>query len=646
MQFFKTHTKLVLGVILGAFFVVSLIVSHLESTTMDEKAHIPAGYSYVRYGDMRINPEHGPILKDLAGLPLLLLQPQPYFPLSDPLWEEGDELNRANHPEGAVRTWGLAQWTFGDKILHQNGNDADAITFWSRVPIILVALLLGYFIFRWTRELAGPVAGLFAVTLYAFDPNIIAHSHYVTTDIGIAAFIFIAAYYFVHFLKNPSWKNILLMGISLGVVQAVKFSAVLLFPTFGLFVLAYAFFFPLSGEGRGERFRNRIAKLWEYSWKFALGVAICFLVIILFYIPNVWNMPASVTQEIARVQFPNTTAIGRFAENTVVGMAEVPGLKGLAHYFLGLFMVFARVAGGNTYYFLGTVSNHASPWYFPVVFLLKETLPFLFLVVFTSAYSLYRMGKAFVAERKDGVWKFLSDSFQNKIVQYLGVFFILFYWYVSITGNLNIGVRHLFPILPFMYMLVAKALFDFLKRHDHHGERISHTTLSFFLGSFIFAIVAIPVLAFPHYLSYFNIIGGGHTQGYKYVTDSNYDWGQDVKRLRNFVVAHNRCVSGTAFPSDNCVPTKNYPAIDTIRVDYFGGSSPQYYLGEKYMGWHGEHEPEAGWYAISVGFFQESSHKQVEPGQWSYRWLNDMGMKPVARAGDSILIFYVPEVVK
>jgi hypothetical protein len=90
------------------------------------------------------------------------------------------------------------QWHLGNRFIHEN--NADAITFWSRIPIILMALLW-IFYFPLTKELAGTAAGIFALTLYAFDPNILGHDHYVTTDLGIAAFIFIAFYYFIKFLK-------------------------------------------------------------------------------------------------------------------------------------------------------------------------------------------------------------------------------------------------------------------------------------------------------------------------------------------------------------------------------------------------------------------------------------------------------------
>lgn len=622
-----------------AFLVVSILISNQESTTMDEKAHIPAGYSYVKYQDMRINPEHPPLLKDIAGLPLLFLNPAPIMPKTDPLWESGDYLEPGKFPEGPARTWGLAQWAFGDKILHENGNNANVITFWSRFPMIFVSLLLGFFIFRWTRELAGTVAGLFGALLYFANPNIIAHSHYVTTDIGIAAFVFISFYYFVRSLKAPTWKNVIISGIFLGLAQLAKFSAVLLFPIFGMFAVLYGLVIAVN-QVPGA-WKTRLKNAFIYGFKYGVSVLICFVVVWMLYVPNTWNMPGEVIAEIARAQFPNDRAVGRIAEASVIFMSNNPVLKPLAEYFLGLFMVFARVAGGNTYYFLGHVSNQASSWYFPVVFFLKETLPMLFLIAATTGYTVARAVKNITQTSWRSWALLLTDTFRDRIAQAMMIFFIAFYSYVSITGNLNIGFRHLFPILPFIYVLVAKVVFDVLKRVEH--ENFTKNLLTMFIGILAFIIVAIPALSYPSYLSYFNPIGGGHRGGYEYVTDSNYDWGQDLKRLGEFVRDYNTCVEAS-FGLPACkelsqMTTPRVP-INAVRVDYFGGSNPRYHLGDKYIPWHSHKAPESGWYAISIGFLMENLHKTHNPGDQTYEWLRDQD--PAARIGDSIFVFYRP----
>jgi hypothetical protein len=162
------------------------------------------------------------------------------------------------------------------------------------------------------------------------------------------------------------------------------------------------------------------------------------------------------------------------------------------------------------------------------------------------------------------------------------------------------------------------------------------------LGGLTFIIIAIPLLTYPHYLSYFNPVAGGNTNGYQYVTDSNYDWGQDLKNLNTFIELHNNCKAGTAdLDESQCALTKNYPSINQIRVDYFGGGSPSYYLKEKFIPWNDQREPEAGWYAISSFFYQESLYKKRPRDIRNYEWLR--AITPVTRAGDSIFIYYIPE---
>ena len=650
MEFLKKHAVWFVAGILIALGAVSLRLAWDDSTTMDEKAHIPASYSYVRFLDMRINPEHPPLIKDLSGLAMLLISPLPQFPMPSALWSQGDEgIDPAKHPEGPAKTWGLAQWSFGDQFLFGMGNDPNHVTFFARLPIILITLLLGFAIFRWTRELAGTLAGLFALLLYAADPNVLGHDHLVTTDIGIAAFVFFSAYFFVRFLKDPSTKNTLLSGIFLGLANLAKFSAVTLFPLFGLIVILYALSKPCpdtieATQQRAWRWRFFISLI----LKFAGSVVICFVAIWALYIPNTWNMPVETVQEIARAQFPNDRAVGRLAESTIVGMSEIPLMKPLAQYFLGVFMVFARVSGGNTYYFLGTVSNQATSLYFPVVFLMKATLPFLAILGFGFLYGLRRITKVAHADKQSGrTWReIFTHSFQAHIAQYTMLGFVALYSYLSITGNLNIGFRHLFPILPFLYVLGTKAVFDYWKRHQ--GNHTTWTIMRGFIFLFACWIILIPVFAYPGYLSYFNTAMGGHTEGYQYVTDSNYDWGQDAKRLKQWVDTYNRCIDSNQAGSDECKALtggKSFPTalpIQKIRVDYFGGSSPEYFLGNLYKSWHSNNAPEPGWYAVSAGFYQESIYKPQPAGSLNYSWLPQHSL--VGRAGDSIFIFYVDRV--
>ncbi|NTW13706.1 MAG: glycosyltransferase family 39 protein [Candidatus Moranbacteria bacterium] len=622
MDHIKKHARLLVTLMLMGYFFLSLSLAWQESTTFDEKAHTPAAYSYVRFGDMRINPEHPPLLKDLAGIPLQFMSLS--FPTDSTEWRSG--INE--------------QWTIGDRFLSGSGNDGEWVMFWARFPIILVALLLGFLIYRFTKELAGTVAGLFALLMYVADPNVIAHGHYVTTDLGIAAAIFLALIFFLRFLRTPDPKNTFLFGIFLGIAQLTKFSAVLLFPYIALVILIYALTRPKPDKIHTSRFAFSMKQLFSYILLYIAAIIICFIVVWALYFLNTINEPGTKIAENAQFVFSQDNLAAQFAASTVTTLSGSIFGKPFAQYLLGVFMVFARVAGGNTHYFLGEVTNQASPWYFPVVFMTKETIPFLFLLFSTATYTLFRIGRSFTETSTRKWHALIAHSFQTHISQYAMFGFAAFYAIISITGNLNIGFRHLFPILPFLYVLIAKVVFDFMRRKGFQGEHASRAAL-LLISLWIFFI---PVLTYPSYLSYFNEASGSHKNGYQIVTDSNYDWGQDLKRLRDFTDEFNTCKSPTAdrYTCSKFDNISQYPKIDKIRMAYFGGADPAYYLGDKYVQWYADWGRRSGWQAISVNSWQESLYQANPTGRETYQWIID-GDYPIAwRAGDSILVYYIP----
>ncbi len=620
MDHIKKHAKLLVSLMLGGFFFLSLSLAWQETTTFDEKAHIPAAYSYVRYGDMNLNPEHPPLLKDLVGIPLLFMNLS--FPTDSPLWQDG--VNE--------------QWAIGDLFIH--GNNAEQVTFWARVPVILVAVLLGLVIYLFTKRFVGTVAGLFALLLYVSDPNIIAHGHYVTTDLAIAAVIFFAIISLIPFLRKPDAKNTVILGLVLGVAQLTKFSAVLLFPYFAAVILLYALTKSKPDTERESRFRFAAKRILDYGLRYTGAVLVCFALVWVVYSANIVNEPGTKMVETAKAFFPQDNDPARFAIGTVSALSDSALTRPFAQYLLGFFKVFSRVAGGNTHYFLGTVSTDADPWYFPVVFALKETLPFLFLLLFGGTVSLFRIAKTIHGKPVRSWHSLFAHSFQGHVTQYVMFGFVAFYAYISITGNLNIGFRHLFPVLPLLYVLVTKAVFDFIRHRGFRGEHASRAALAA-LSFFLFSV---PVLSYPSYLSYFNEAAGGPKNGYRIATDSNYDWGQDLKRLRDFVDEFDDCKAGTADfgVCDKYADIIDYPKIDTIRTAYFGGANPEYYLGDTYVEWYADWGRRSGWHAISINWWQESLYQDNPQEKLTYQWIIDGGYPLAWRAGDSILVYYVP----
>ena len=220
----KSRLSTAIAIVLLAFFVVLSVASIWnDSATMDESVHIPAAYSYLSQKDMRLNPEHPPLLKDLSAVPLLLMKIN--FPAEHPSWAEN--IND--------------QWAFGPKFLYESGNDADEIIFWARIFPILLAAFLGYFLFVWAGKNFGRKTALLTLALFVFSPTILAHGRLVTTDVAAAAGIALATACFLNSFKNPNLKNTIIAGLLFGMAMLMKFSTFLLMPYFFGLAIVWAF---------------------------------------------------------------------------------------------------------------------------------------------------------------------------------------------------------------------------------------------------------------------------------------------------------------------------------------------------------------------------------------------------------------------
>lgn len=604
-EFIKKNYRYIVGLILALFFIISALNANNDSLTFDEVAHIPASYSYVTQHDTRLNPEHPPLIKDFAGFPLIFLKLK--FDTTQPFWT-GD----------LTSMWDEGQWLAGHHLLYEAGNNVDQIAFWARLPIILLSLLLGLFLFKWGKEIAGTAAGIFALLLYVCDPNILGHNHFVTTDLGIAAFFTFSFYYFLKFIKDPSWKNVFLGGFFLGLLLVSKFSSIVALPVFGLVLFIYPL---LKNNPNGiNTWRTRLLNLKTYLFKGILAFFIVSIVIWIVYKLNGYNMPGQVFDKTIDFFFsPTDTNIKASITNkTLHTLNQSDFTRPWANYMFGPAWMFKRVSGGNGAYFMGQVGNGFTS-YFPTVFLIKETIPFLFLAIIAISYTIKQFletiwkNKLNFKKIRKTLGKFLVFS-----VSYWTMFlFIIIYSYLSISGGLNIGFRHLFPILPFTYLLITKKIFDLIKNENAMTKKYFWAA-----GSFLITwIILIPIISYPSYTSYFNETIGGTKNGYKYVTDSNTDWGQDLKRLAVYLNEH--------------------PEITKIHIDYFGGGNPKQLLGSKYIQWWDSMRPvEKGWYAISTNFLQGSIYDTKNKNYAdNYAWTQQY--TPVTMIGNSIMIYYV-----
>ena len=123
-----------------------------------------------------------------------------------------------------------SQWAFG----------SDSILLLARFGPIFLTLLLILIIYIWAKEIIGRWWALLPAFLFAFSPLVLAHGHYVTTDIGATLGVVAATAMFLRFLFHPIKKNALLAGLVLGLALLVKFSALVLVPYFIFLTIIYA----------------------------------------------------------------------------------------------------------------------------------------------------------------------------------------------------------------------------------------------------------------------------------------------------------------------------------------------------------------------------------------------------------------------
>lgn len=582
---------LLLG-LMGAFAVLSM---KDDSPTVDEIVHIPAGYTYLTTQEYRFNPFHPPLVKDFAAFPLLLLDLN--FPRDDPSWV--DNVND--------------QWDFGSKFFYKFENDPDQILFWARMPMVILMLLLGIFLFWWAWKLGGKFVGLGVLFLFTFSPTFLAHGRLVTTDVVATLGIVLAIYAYLKFLEVSTFRRALLAATSLAFALLVKFSTLVLLPYLAFLTLLYLI--------------TQSQKTWRVLLYGLFVGLLAFLLVGIVYELHILNYSVERQIQDAKVNlsiYYNTTP-----EEITFPYPEWPLFRGLSQYLLGLFMVIARASQVGVQYFLGEIGLSHNWWhYFPILYLFKIPLAFHFLGVLAVVSYLLSVWKS-PALPKEEARIFLRRHF---ITISLSIFVIL-YLLVATVSPLKIGIRHILPIFPFLYILTALGIKRWVVGVRFPSLRIK-VILLITLG--IWYMVS-SILTFPHYLSYYNELAGGTKSGYKIAVNSNYDWGQDLKRLGLWAESN---------------------GIEKLYVDYFGRPTlnPQYYLGSRYTAWKGsswwrlyggetelekaEDFPRGNYLAVSVKVLLGGEYNASgDFFERDYDWLDEY--TPVERIGTSIFVYYI-----
>ena len=452
--------------------------------------------------------------------------------------------------------WGNgAAYAVGQDFLYRSALPANQMLFLSRLANLVLGGLLVALVGCWSYRLWGGHAPIVAMGLTSFEPNLIAHSCLVTADLGVTLFIFLAIYFLWEYLNSPKWWLLAATGIATGMALVSKFVAILLIPMIGLIL---ASFLLLTNE------QSALLPLWDSPKPRKIFQAATALLLIVL---------------LASCMIP----IAYF-------------FQGWEPWFFGLQRLLSLARGGQSAFFLGEHSYQGWWSYFIVAFLMKTPVGSLMLIA--GSIFFYRAGRAL--DRRKAV--FLLTP-------------VLVILLATSQSKTNIGLRHILPVYPFLFVLASRLATVRFRRRWLAVFLVNAPLLMTAISSFRIA---------PHQLAYFNELVGGPDQGYRYLSDSNLDWGQDLKGVKAYMEKEK---------------------LPIIYLSYFGTAPPSYY-GIRYQyvpgSWPLEWPPPADKVppnaarkilAIGVYNLQDVSNSYDPLFRWL--WLRE----PVAKIGYSIFVY-------
>lgn len=467
-------------------------VVHRESLTFDEDNHMFAGYMMGHTGDFGLNPEHPPLVKLLAALPLI----------GRNLWV----------PQLKNRDFKSEAYLSGRDWVARNDGASNHLVFQMRLVAGLLAIALSLLVFFAAREWFGTVAGLVALVLVTFDPNVLAHSALVTTDVGVSLFFLAAIYGFYRYVKQPTLFRLLLAGMAAGLLLATKHSGILLAPML-LLLIGWELFTAPKGA------RARLAV--RLGGAFASIVVVGVLVLWAFYGFRYSARPAGLAMSTTLADF--VAPLGPVISSVILGIGHMHLLP--ESYLIGLVDV-ERMAAFYPTFLFGKVYAHGLWWYFPAVILIKTTLGLLALVV-VAAFAIFT-GR-------------LSKGRELAFILLPSVLYLI----VAILAGMDIGARHILPVDTFAFILAAggiTALAAGSKRWAWVGAAL------------VLAHIASSLSVFPNYMAYANEAWGGPKNVHNLLSDANVDWAQQLYQVKDWQDKH---------PSQECwFAYFAYPEID------------------------------------------------------------------------------------
>jgi len=501
-----------------------------ESPTFDEPTHLTAGYSYWVKHDYRLDAENGNLPARWASLPLLFGHLR--FPAqSSAAWQHSSV--------------GLTSRQF----FFELGNDAESILLPGRLMMSLFGAALCLLIFAWTRSLFGTVAGLISETLMVFDPNMLAHSALVTSDVA-AAFFFTAAVWCVwRLFHRVTCRTLILAALSVAGLFLTKMSAPCFLIMAGLLGLVRIWSKePIAVELPGLKTTGS-AKIAKAATMAALGA-----VIGAFTFLSIWAAFGFRYSALTENGQPRDILNARwdfFLDDTRPAGSILKFVRD-HHVLPEAFVYGATYVTKNSQSRPSFLDEHWSNvgfrGFFLRAFLYKSPL---------SLIALLALGTAALVAHVFLQWqkrKEAGPSFNLRPIQLAPLLVIIgVYAAFAWSTKLNIGHRHLLPLYPAIFILCGSCAWFF----NRQRSSIAAAMVCLLISWDVFSSFS----ARPHYLAYFNESVGGPANGYKHLVDSSLDWGQDLPELKSWI---------SQLPPGQTQHPNLYLA-------YFGTAKPAYY---------------------------------------------------------------------
>ncbi len=506
----------------GAFAALCAHGLRWDSPTVDEFAHLPAGYYYLRTGNFELYDLNPPLPRLLSALPLLAVAPS---------IDTGARL----------RDDGWYPWVFATDFMRRNRERYELIFLLGRLPVVALGVLLLLLVRHWARRLYGEAAGLAAMAGCAFCPSLVAHAHLATTDVAFALAAAFALYLAQRWFERPTLPALLAAGGALGLAQLTKFSALLLYPV--LLLLAGAALvrgerFPLflahlrrppspPGSGQGELDVSEAgdggetrecggggaanaaspdsgggaARCPADGEMAASLVALALLLLVSLVVLDAGYLFQGVGAAVGSFHFRSRLLRGLAA--VLPGGLPLPLPGAYLRGFDSLQLIAEQ--GEFPTWFCGRWLPQGSWLYYPACLLLKTPLPLLIAWIAAPFARLPRSAPGAGGARREAfLWL--------PALALLAAF--------SLGSKVSYGIRYLLPIVPLACVYGAR-LVPWVRCR---GRAVRAAALALLLAYPVSAL-----LATPETIGYFNLLAGDRPD--YYFLDSNLDWGQGLKRL-------------------------------------------------------------------------------------------------------------------